>query len=133
MVKEKTYYEKRVEQITEQCGLPEYLYLQVRQSKDFMEKFYCEKIELDKIARAACLSRFHFIRLFKTIYGTTPRQYLRDVRINNAKVLIKKGFPVIQVCFEVGYDSLPTFSSAFKRGTGLSPKEYQKLNYSNRE
>ena len=133
MAKEKTYYETQVEKIIEQSALAEYHYLQVRQSKDFMEKFYSEKIELDKIAMAACMSRFHFIRLFQTVYGTTPRQYLKDLRINKAKELIKNGSPVVQVCYQVGYDSLPTFSSAFKRGTGFSPREYQKMNNSNRE
>jgi AraC-like DNA-binding protein len=62
----------------------------------------------------------------------TPRQYLRDLRIENARELLKKGHSVTQVCFDVGYDSLPTFSKVFKRGTGHSPKAYQKLN-SNRE
>lgn len=129
----KTYYELQVEKITAHSALPEYHYIQIRQSKDFMEKAYAEKIELDHIASAACMSRFHFIRLFQVIYGTTPRQYLRDIRINKAKELLKKGIPALQVCFEVGYDSLSTFSNAFKRGTGLSPRSYQHLNISNRE
>ncbi|MBN8578980.1 MAG: helix-turn-helix transcriptional regulator [Cytophagales bacterium] len=132
-MKKKTYYETQLEKVIEQSALPEYHYLQVRQSKDFMEKCYSEKIELDKIAMAACMSRFHYIRLFQTIYGTTPRQYLKDLRINKAKELIKNGLSVAQVCYEVGYDSLQTFSSAFKRGTGFSPREYQKMNISNRE
>lgn len=133
VVSEKTYYERQIEKIKAQSGLAEHYYIQIRHSKDFMEKCYSDKIELDKIAEAACMSRFHFIRLFQIVYGTTPRQYLRDVRIHKAKELIQKGKPVIQVCHEVGYDSLPTFSNAFKKGTGLSPREYQKLNFSNRE
>ena len=122
-----------MERIASQLGLPEYYYKQIRQSKKFMEKFYSEKIELENIARAACMSRFHFIRLFQLVYGTTPRQYLKDLRINKAKGLIKQGIPVTRVCIEVGYESLPTFSNAFKKGTGLSPREYQSLYNSNRE
>ncbi len=131
--KQKTYYELEVDRIASEFGLPEYLYIQIRQSKAFMEKFYAEKIELDKIASAACMSRFHYIRVFQQVYGTTPRQYLKDLRINKAKELIKKGIPATQVCFEVGYDSLPSFSTAFKKGTGFSPKAYQGLYKSNRE
>lgn len=133
MTREKTYYELQIEKVEAQSGLPEYQYVQVRQSKDFMEKYYADKIQLDNMARAACMSRYHFIRLFQTIYGTTPRQYLRDVRIHKAKELIRKGGAIAQVCYEVGYDSLPTFSNAFKKGTGHSPKKYQQLQYSNLE
>jgi AraC-like DNA-binding protein len=129
----KTFYAIEVERIAQQSGLPQYQYMQIRQSKDFMEQYYAEKIELNRIALAACMSRFHFIRLFQLVYGTTPRQFLKDLRINKAKVLIKEGLSVTQVCFEVGYESLPTFSSAFKKGTGCSPKEYQLLHKSNPE
>src|SRR5690349_5228399 len=95
--KQKTYFEQEVERIAAQYGLPEYQYIQIRQSKHFMEKCYADKIELDKIALAACMSRFHYIRLFQLVYGTTPRQFLKDIRINKAKELIKKGTGVSQV------------------------------------
>ena len=98
-----------------------------------MEKYYSDKIELDQIAAAAFMSRFHYIRIFQQVYGMTPRQYLRDLRIKKAKELLKKGHSVTQVCFDVGYDSLPTFSKVFKRGTGYSPREYRQLNISNLE
>lgn len=133
MSKQKTYFEQQIEKIAKNYGLPEYLYIQVRQSKAFMEKYLSEKIELEKISAAAFMSRFHYIRVFKQVYGRTPRQYLRDLRINKAKDFLKQGMPVSQVCFEVGYDSLPTFSLAFKRGTGYSPTAFQDLHKSNPE
>jgi AraC-like DNA-binding protein len=129
----KTYFEKQIEKINREYGLPGYYYVQARQSKVFMEKYLSEKIELQKIAAAAFMSRFHYIRIFKQVYGVSPRQYLRDLRISRAKELLKQGLPPAQVCTEVGYDSLPTFSSAFKRGTGYSPKAYQNLHKSNPE
>jgi AraC-like DNA-binding protein len=63
----------------------------------------------------------------------TPRQYRRDLRTGKAKELLKNGLSVTRVCFDIGYESLPTFSRIFKRGTGYSPKVYQKLNMSNLE
>lgn len=129
----KTFFEQEVDRIANEHGLPEHHYIQIRQSKAFMEKYHSEKIELEKIAAAAFMSRFHYIRIFKLVYGLTPREYLRDLRINKAKELLRKGMSVTQVCFDVGYESLPTFSSAFKRGTGYSPKMYQELNNSNLE
>jgi len=98
-----------------------------------MEKYYSEKIELAKIAEKAFMSHFHYVRIFQKIYGMTPRQYLRDLRISKAKKLLKKGLSVTTVCYEVGYESIQTFSIVFKRGTGYSPKEYQKINKSNLE
>ncbi len=132
-VKPKTFYEKELDRISQTHLLLEHLYIQIRQSKAFMEQHHSEKIELDNMAAAAFMSRFYYIRIFKQVYGVTPRQYLRDLRISKAKELLTQGFPVTQVCYDVGYDSLPTFSSAFKRGTGYSPKEYQKMNKGNLE
>jgi AraC-like DNA-binding protein len=127
----KTFFEQEIERITREHGLPAHHYAHVRQSKVFMEKYHGDKIQLDKIAAAAFMSRFHYIRIFQQVYGRTPRQYLRDLRVEKAKDLLKKGYSITQVCFDVGYDSLPTFSKVFKRGTGYSPKAYQELNISN--
>jgi AraC-like DNA-binding protein len=129
----KTYFETQLDQLVKEHYLPEYYYFQVRQSKAFMERYLSEKIELEKIAATAFMSRFHFIRIFKKVYGLSPRQYLKDLRINTGKELLKQGLDISQVCIDVGYDSIPTFSNAFKRATGYSPREYQKLNKSNLE
>ena len=128
----KTYFERSVDRIY--AGLlPGYQYEQLRQARAFMEAHFAERIELEKIAAAASMSKFHFIRMFQRAYGVTPRQFLRDLRLAKAKALLAKGMPVTQVCFSVGYQSLPTFTNAFKRGTGYSPKAYQKMNKSNLE
>ena len=129
----KTYFEIQLDQLLKEHYLPEYYYVQVRQSKSFMEKYLSEKIELEKIASTAFMSRFHYTRIFKRVYGISPRQYLRDLRINKGKELLKQGQRISEVCFDVGYDSLPTFCNAFKKATGYSPKEYQNLNKSNPE
>ena len=129
----KTYFEIELERLVKEHYLPEYYYVQVRQSKSFMEKYLSEKIEVEKIASAAFMSRFHYTRIFKRVYGLSPRQYLKDLRINKGKELLKQGLPIPEVCLEVGYDSLPTFCNAFKKATGYSPGEYQHLNKSNRE
>lgn len=129
----KTFFEQEVDRISREYGLPDYQYSYIRRSLAFMEKYYGEKIGLDEIAAAAFMSRFHYIRIFRRVYGMTPRQYLRDLRIGKAKELLRKGHSVTRVCFEVGYDSLPTFSKTFRRGTGVSPRSYRKQNISNPE
>src|SRR5574339_735930 len=114
----KTYFEIQLDKLVKEHYLPEYYYVQVRQSKSFMENYLSEKIGLDKIASTAFMSRFHYTRIFKRVYGLSPRQFLKDLRINKGKELLKQGLNISQVCIEVGYDSLPTFCNAFKKATG---------------
>lgn len=129
----KTFFEQEVERLIQEHALPAHHYAYIRQSKAFMEKYHGDNIQLEKIASAAFMSRFHYIRIFRQVYGKTPRQYLRDLRVERAKDLLKKGHSVTEVCFTVGYESLPTFSKIFKQGTGHSPKAYQGLNIRNPE
>lgn len=128
MPKPKTSFERHVDRINKEIYQPAYYYTQIRQSRTFMKANLSKKIELEEIAATAYMSTFHFIRVFKLVYGLTPREYLKGLRIDKAKELLKEGISVTQTCFEVGYESLPTFSRAFKKGTGHSPKAYQKLN-----
>lgn len=132
-VASKTYFETQIDLLVKEHYLPEHYYVQIRNSKAFMEKYLFEKIELEKIASMAFMSRFHYIRIFKKVYGRSPRQYLKDLRLNKGKELLKQGLSPSQVCFDVGYDSLPTFHHAFKRATGYSPNQYRLLHKSNRE
>ena len=114
-------------------GYPKiYLYKRIVQAKLFINSNYSDGIDLDNIADEACFSKFHFIRLFKSIYGKTPHQYLKQVRIENAKLLLQKGLPVTDVCFSVGFDSPGSFSTLFRQYTKLSPSTYQK-NYFERQ
>ncbi|MFC0185580.1 AraC-type DNA-binding protein [Pseudarcicella hirudinis] len=104
-----------------------YLYRRIVQAKVFIDKYYLQKIDLDNISDEAYFSKYHFIRLFKSIYGKTPHQYLTTVRIEHAKQLLQQGNSVTEVCFSVGYDSVSTFSSLFTKITGKTPSGY--LNY----
>jgi AraC-like DNA-binding protein len=129
---QKTFYERELDRISLEAGLQQYLYVLLRQSRAFMDQYHSRHIALRKIAGAAFLSRFHYVRTFRRVYGVTPRQYLRDLRISKAKELLKRGLAVTDVCLEVGYESLPTFSRVFKQATGHSPRNYQKQNFRNR-
>ena len=129
----KTYFESEVDRFYDEKLFRPELYVQVRQSRAFMERYYTEKIKLNDLAAAAFMSRFHYVRMFQRMYGLTPRCYLKDLRISNAKKLLKKGLPITQVCFDVGYESLPTFSVVFKKCTGYTPSEYQRIQKSNLE
>lgn len=101
-----------------------YLYRRIVHAKLFIDSHYDGAIDLDNIADEALFSKFHFIRLFRKIYGLTPHQYLIHVRIEKAMQLLRSGMPVSDTCFAVGFESLSSFSSLFKRTAGISPTDY---------
>jgi len=101
-----------------------YLYKRIVQAKLFIDNNHADKIDLDNISDEAYFSKFHFIRLFKTIYGKTPHQYLTAVRIEKAIQLLGANKPVTEACFSVGFDSVSSFSGLFKRIVGVSPSTY---------
>ncbi len=102
-----------------------YLYRRIVQAKLYIDKHFDEEIDLDNIAGEAYFSKFHFIKLFKSIYQKTPHQYLMIVRLEKAKTLLKEGVIASQVCYAVGFDSIPSFTNLFKSRTGTSPAVYQ--------
>jgi AraC-like DNA-binding protein len=102
-----------------------YLYRRIVQSKLFIDKYYSGKIHLERIAGEAYFSKFHFIRLFKKIYGKTPHQYLSSVRMERSKELLREGTPVTETCFAVGFESVASFTTLFKRTVGQTPSTYQ--------
>jgi len=121
-----TYYQQQILQIKKDIYAKEYLYNQVIHAKLFIDSHYSDSIDLNEIARKAFFSKFHFIRLFKTIYGQTPYQHLKMVRIKNAKQLLQSGMSVTEVCFAVGFTSTSSFTGFFKELTGLTPSAFQK-------
>jgi AraC-like DNA-binding protein len=108
-------------------GYPKlYLYRRLVQARLFIDNHYAENIDLDNIAGEASFSKFHFIRLFRTTYNCTPHQYLVQVRMENARRLLRKGESVQDVCYAVGFDSPGSFTNLFRRMQGHTPSAYQR-------
>jgi AraC-like DNA-binding protein len=101
-----------------------YLYKRIVQAKLFIDNNYADQIDLDNISDEAYFSKFHFIRLFKQIYGKTPHQYLTFVRIEKATQLFRTDKSVSEVCYAVGFESLSSFGSLFKRIVGSTPSAF---------
>lgn len=95
-------------------------------ARDAMDRSYAEPLDVPALARIAHVSPAHFIRSFRLVYGQTPNQYLRGRRIERAMFLLRSGDrPVTQVCLDVGYTSLGTFSRIFSAIVGESPTSYR--------
>lgn len=98
--------------------------------RNYIDKHYNEKLDLDELSRVLFVSKFHMLRLFKRYYGMTPRQYLIDKRIEKSKEFLVQGMSVTEVCFAIGFESVGSFSSLFKVRIGKSPSKYQKEQFS---
>ncbi|HEV2480081.1 MAG TPA: AraC family transcriptional regulator [Puia sp.] len=102
-----------------------YLYKRIVQAKLFIDHHYAEKIDLDNISDQACFSKFHFIRLFKSLYGRTPHNYLLKIRIERSRLLLSEGHCVFDVSLMTGFDSPTSFTAAFKKSVGEAPSRFK--------
>jgi len=101
-------------------------FTRVLRARDAIHARYAEPLRLDQLAREAALSPFHFLRIFREAFGQTPHQYLTRVRIEAAKRLLLADAPVTDVCFEVGFQSLGSFSTLFARRVGAPPSAFRR-------
>jgi AraC-like DNA-binding protein len=86
-----------------------------------------EPLSIEAVARASGMSPFHFIRRFDAVFGVTPHQARVAARLDRAKLLLARGErSVTEVCFEVGFSSLGSFSALFARRVGEAPSAYRR-------
>ena len=105
-----------------------YLYQRIVNAKAFIETNYHTDLNLDTMVIEAHFSKYHFLRLFKSIYGLTPHQFLIEIRIKMAKIeLTETNKSVTDVCMDAGFQSLSSFIHLFKRKTGRTPLQYRKF------
>jgi AraC-like DNA-binding protein len=109
-------------------ALPNDLYERIASAKVFIDQNYQQPIDLKQIAQKAFLSKFHFHRLFTGIYKKTPHQYVTYLRLEAAKALLaKEGISITDVCGMIGFESLGSFSSLFRKQSGHSPQYYRNI------
>src|SRR5262249_45426881 len=88
----------------------------------------CEPISLHDMSRVAYLSAFHFNRVFHQITGLPPAKFISAMRLDEAKrLLLNTGMSITDISFEVGYNSLSTFTRRFTQRVGLGPREFRYL------
>lgn len=91
-----------------------------------MRDDYASELRLDVLAKRSGLSPFHFQRTFASVFGRTPHAYLAEIRLERAKERLARGASVTETCFDVGFQSLGSFSSWFAQRNGVSPRQWQR-------
>jgi AraC-like DNA-binding protein len=98
----------------------------LRRARDVVDRDYARPLDVAALARQAHISPGHFSRRFKEAFGETPYQYVLSRRVERAQELLRNtDLSVTEVCFEVGFQSLGSFSAAFHRVAGMPPSEYR--------
>jgi AraC-like DNA-binding protein len=101
-------------------------FLRLCRARDLLSDLRSSNVSIAEAAREASLSSFHFIRRFEAAFGETPHQFRTRERLTAAQRLLARGRSVTDVCLDVGFSSLGSFSTLFARRVGISPAEYQR-------
>jgi AraC-like DNA-binding protein len=95
-------------------------------ARDAMDRAYPEVLDVAALAAIALMSPAHFIRSFSAAFGETPHRYLQRRRVERAMYLLRRtDRSVTDVCLDVGFASLGTFSRTFRAVVGQTPSEYR--------
>jgi AraC-like DNA-binding protein len=95
-------------------------------ARDAMDRTYAEPLDVPALARIAHVSEAHFIRTFRATFGETPHRYLQRRRVERSMFLLREtGRSITDICLDVGFESLGTFSRTFRGIVGESPSAYR--------
>lgn len=93
----------------------------------YLEGHAAESISLDALAQVALMSKYHFLRTFRTLVGVPPYQFLIMMRMRRAAVsLARTGLPISTIAFDAGFGDLSTFNYCFREMFRVSPLAYRK-------
>jgi AraC family transcriptional regulator len=102
------------------------LYKRLSRAMDVLRSGFCGEINLDQLAAEACISKYHFLRLFRTAYGLSPYQYIQHLRLEKARALLAGSvIPITDLADLLGFDNSQSFSRLFYQRTGLYPTQYR--------
>ena len=100
----------------------------IESARNYILSHFKENISLQQLALHCFVSPFHFSRIFKTITGESPHQYLSSVRLTHAKVLLAEtNAPVSDIAYECGFNSPEHFVTAFKKYHKINPSALRSM------
>jgi AraC-like DNA-binding protein len=95
-------------------------------ARDAMDRAYAEPLDIRAVAAVAHVSEAHFIRCYRAVFGETPHRYLQRRRVERSMFLLREtDRSVTDVCLDVGFSSLGTFSRTFREIVGETPSAYR--------
>jgi transcriptional regulator GlxA family with amidase domain len=95
-------------------------------ARDAMDRDYAKPLDIAALAKIAIVSEAHFIRTFRTTFGETPHRYLQRRRVERAMFMLRETeLSVTEICLDVGFTSLGTFSRTFTEIVGDPPTTYR--------
>ena len=96
-------------------------------ARDAMDRAYAQPLDIPALAKIAVVSEAHFIRSFRATFGETPHRYLQRRRIERSMFLLRESDrSLTDICLDVGFNSMGTFSRTFREIVGVAPSEYRK-------
>src|SRR5260221_7469856 len=100
---------------------------QLKKVTDFIGEHLDEEMSLESLSQIACLSKYHFHRLFTALTGLSLQQYIRWLRLKRAahQLIVDKDQSIINIAINAGFESQEAFSRAFKKACGFSPNQYR--------
>jgi AraC family transcriptional regulator len=103
------------------------IFKRVALAKNWMEEKYNAAINLEDIAAVAAMNSQHFLRMFKQAYCITPHQYLIDLKLRKARQLLESTkLTINEICQDIGFESIFSFSILYKKRFGLPPSQFRK-------
>ena len=101
----------------------------IRRAVEFIQDYHPATLDLEQTAAEACLSKYHFSRVFHRLVGMPYQEYLTRVRIEDAKKLLKQTphLPLTRIAIRAGFGSLRNFEGQFKRFARQSPSGYRQM------
>jgi AraC family transcriptional regulator len=98
----------------------------LNRAKEYLYSNYHRNISLEELAENACLSVNHLLRTFKQAFNQTPHQYLTDIRLRKARLMLKRtDYPVNEIVNTIGFENTSSFIRLFKKKMNTTPIAYR--------
>ena len=95
-------------------------------ARDAMDRAYAGPLDVRAVAAVAHISPAHFSRCFRAVFGESPHRYLQRRRVERSMFLLRESDrTVTDICFDVGFSSVGTFSRTFRQIVGQTPSAYR--------
>ncbi len=99
----------------------------ISKGKEYIDAHFFMPLTIEAIAKEVCMSEYHFFRLFKSVYGVSPHQYILKKRLElGQNILIQDKYSISDAAYESGFSDIFAFSKAFKKHFGYSPSSLLK-------